>query len=157
MFGGDAVGHAEALLVGELQREAVGGGTEEHLHADLALGTLALQQFLELLVLVAPEGCTYLDIRHLVGDDGASLHAVDEEALQAAVGIVVAESVAIGEGLRAADSKTVASDVGHLADVLAERLRGGEVGHGLTPAEEVVGIAAVEGAVGVGGEVVSDE
>ena len=49
-----------------------------------------MQRFLELLVLIAPEDGAHLEVGHLIGGEGASLHVVDKEALQTTVGVKVA-------------------------------------------------------------------
>ena len=145
-------GGNDAVFIFDFEREAFWCCAEEQLHVYLAFGGAALQLFLEGLVVVAPHVGADGDVGHGVGGECAPVGFVDVEALEVAVSIEEAEAVASGEGFVAAEGERMTTDGGDFADVLADGFLGVERSHGLAVLQEVVGVAPVEGALGVGGE-----
>src|SRR5690606_18594851 len=102
--GGERGGGADAVLVGQRQRKAVGGGREARIDVDAALGGLLLQCTLELVVVVAKQrGARHQVGRQRIGGEDAvdalaaavGLRTVHAQAGEFALGVVPGQSVGV--------------------------------------------------------------
>ena len=141
-------GHVARRETGTVGREAeaVGSRPQRQRDGNLALGTGAAEQPVELLVVVAIETKARTQtVGHTLREQAIPLYPIHAEALQLAVGIEEAQAVAVGEAGRPRYRESVAPQFLDRPHELTHRLRcveGSDVG--TTATGEIVCIASIE-------------